>query len=257
LSFFSEENDFCKLQNSEQYSALAEIYDRIMDHVDYHSWVVYILSVFTHFNVTVNNILEIACGTGTVLSELTEKGYNVTGFDKSFSMVKNAALKLSTKNIPIKLFNGDMTSIPINFKFDAIICLYDSINYLKEQYEFEKALNEIYSLLKDTGIVIFDICTVKNSNLFFSFSSMTDDFGDFKYERICKFDNSERIQENCFKISGPNFKTTEKHFQKIYFIYEVKMMVEKCGFKILGIFDDMSFRKGTEESERVHFVLKK
>jgi hypothetical protein len=150
-----------------------------------------------------------------------------------------------------------MSSLPIKAKFDAVICLYDSINYLLEQELLSKAFNGVAESLKKGGIYIFDICTIKNSRLFFSNHVLSEDFGDVSYERTCIFYHAERIQENSFNIKKGSESIYEKHLQKIYKISEIKNIIPYDEFELLGIFDDMSFNGGSEDSERVHFVLKR
>ena len=47
-----------------QYSDFAFVYDELMNEVDYDNWVKYIEDIIKSENVEVQNILELACGTG-------------------------------------------------------------------------------------------------------------------------------------------------------------------------------------------------
>ena len=186
-------------QNSSgPYSELAVIYDSLMSHVDYQSWASYIVSVLDRFSPGVQNVLEIACGTGSLSVELHKYGYSMTCMDYSHSMLKTAAKKFLNESMSLNIFTANMILLPLKSPFDAVICLYDSINYLVKSEDFVKALHEVASVLADGGIFIFDICTVKNSELFFEDSSMIEQFDDVECERICKFNRRTKIQENHF-----------------------------------------------------------
>jgi hypothetical protein len=50
---------------------------------------------------------------------------------------------------------------------------------------------------------------------------------------------------------------TESHSQKIYYLEEVAEMIQGSDFREIGRFEDLSFDPGTEDSERVHFVLER
>ena len=240
------------------YSELALIYDHIMNHVDYPSWAKYIVSIFDCFAPDVKNVLELACGTGSLSIELQKQGYSMTCMDISHSMLKRAAMKFSELGIPLNFFAADMMSLPLTYQFEAAVCLYDSINYLKEPDDLRKTFYEVASCLIGGGIFIFDICTVKNSELFFKDAAMVEHFGDITCERKCRFDTRKRIQENHFIIDRPGHERIEEsHYQKIYRLNEIDEMIKETLFTELGRFDDMSFIHGSEESERVHFVLKK
>jgi len=228
-----------------------------MNHVKYDKWADYILSVFHHFGIHGKDILEIACGTGTLSIFLFKHGYDITGMDLSPAMLRVAAGKFKENGMPQKLVAANMTSIPLKKKFDAVICLYDSLNYLKNHADFRKTVDEVFAVVKDGGIFIFDVCTLLNSQIFFSSKSMFEDFGNVKYERECRFHDSENIQENTFIIECDGARFVEKHLQRIYKLDEVSEIISGSSFKLRGIFDDITFNQGNESSERVHFVLQK
>jgi ubiquinone/menaquinone biosynthesis C-methylase UbiE len=240
------------------YSELARFYDRMMDHVDYASWADYISALFLHFGKDVHSLFEIACGTGTLAVELHRMGYELTCMDYSPDMLKAAAEKFSDKKAPPRLLAGSMTAIPIDVFYDATICIYDSINYLVNPHDFRKAIREAASITRKGGLFIFDVCTVKNSELFFDDREVSEFFEDVEYTRKCIYDSYKRIQKNFFIIKGPGKKqTTENHQQKIYYLEEVAEMIQCSEFREVGRFEDLSFDPGTENSDRVHFVLEK
>jgi len=245
------------LIRSQPYAELAKIYDRVMNHVKYDEWSEYITSIFHHFGINVKSILEIACGTGNFSIYLYNHGYDITCTDLSPAMLKVTLDKFKEKRIPQKLFAADMTSLPLKTEFDAVLCLYDSVNYLRDSDDLRKMFQEVYTVIRDGGLFIFDVCTAKNSQMFFADNSMCEDFGEVKYERKCHFRDSENIQENLFIIEDNGNRFIEQHSQRIYRLEEITEIISDSQFKILGVFEDFTFNTGTENSERVHFVLKK
>ena len=228
-----------------------------MDHVKYDEWAAYISSIFRKYNIGVSRILEVACGTGNFALYLSELGYDVICSDLSPDMLKIAAAKFEKHNIPQKLFVADMSSLPVNCEFDAVLCLYDSVNYLLDSENVTKTMNGIYSVLRSGGIFIFDVCTVKNSKMYFSGNSMFEELGDVTYERKCSFNDIDCIQENVFIVDCLDRQFRERHLQRIYSINEIKDIVAGTPFSYIGLFNDQTFSEGSEESERVHFVLQK
>ena len=71
------------------------------------------------------------------------------------------------------------------------------------------------------------------------------------------FEIPNNIQENIFIIEHNGNRFIEQHSQRIYRLEEITEFISGSQFKILGVFDDSTFNTGTENSERVHFVLKK
>ncbi|MBT4485505.1 MAG: class I SAM-dependent methyltransferase [Candidatus Latescibacteria bacterium] len=255
-------NDYKSIRNK-PYVELAEIYDRVMDHVDYAAWAEYIFSVFQRFEIGTSkachspNVLEIACGTGNLSVNLHKLGFSLTCTDISPSMIAMAAHKFKKYNLPHRLFSSNMKSIPLNCLFDAVLCIYDSINYMVTSEDFIQAVREVASVTEDGGFFIFDVCTEKNSEKYFSQSVMDENFGDIQYERVCNFNHAERIQKNHFIIHKNGKRHAENHYQKIFKLHEITEMIKKTPFTIRGRFDDLTFNPGTENSERIHFVLQK
>ena len=70
----------------EQYKDFAFVYDELMNEVDYNGWVKYIEDIIKNENAQVQNILELACGTGNLTIPLTKKNYDIAGIDISEEM---------------------------------------------------------------------------------------------------------------------------------------------------------------------------
>lgn len=239
------------------YAELAHIYDAVMDHVHYDTWERYIISLFERYGQTIETVLELACGTGSLLQHLIRDGYRVVGTDISPSMLAIARHKLRSSGYAPKLVAADMAAIPFCCTFDAVICLYDSLNYLCDTARIAGVLSETARVLTPGGLFIFDVCTVRNSQLFFSHHEMSETVGDITYHRTSRYHSSDQIQENEFMIESNGTQIRELHRQRIYRLDTLKELIANAPYEIIGLFDDTSLRPGTEQSERVHFVLRR
>jgi cyclopropane fatty-acyl-phospholipid synthase-like methyltransferase len=76
-------------------------------------------------NPRAKNVLELACGTGSVLKHLS-KHYDVWGLDLSKQMLSIARKKLP----PSRLSRQNMVTFHLRQKFDAICCVFDSLNHV-------------------------------------------------------------------------------------------------------------------------------
>ncbi len=108
-------------------------------------------------DVEVREILDVACGTGRHAIPLSKKGYTVTGGDRSQAMLAVLEEKVRRANIEIPVIKCDMKDIEFREEFDAIICMYTSINYLLTDQDIEKAQVAFYRALRPGGIVILDL----------------------------------------------------------------------------------------------------
>lgn len=243
----------------EPYSKLAYIYDAVMYHVDYVSWSRYIHKIIRRWHPSAEKILDISCGTGSLLFKLDLKKYKLFGFDASFEMLKVAKKKSKAKKNAIPLWQCDMSSFQLSQKVDVILSLYDSVNYIMDIAAWKSMLNSVYDGLNENGLFIFDICSKKNSEKFFR-NYFERKYGkDYNYSRQSRYDPQNKIHSNRFEIHFNSEKKTfiELHKQKIFSIKEVSNLISMSRFNILGAYHGFTFKRGTERSLRIHFVLKK
>lgn len=241
------------------YSQLAEIYDYVMRHVDYPFWADYVQSIFAQHHAAPTTILELACGTGTLALILAERGYQVTGVDRSSAMVDVARKKAARTQRAVAFVQADMTTLPVEGQFDAILCLYDSINYLLDLNTMQRTLEGVRPRLRPGGLFVFDACTEVNSRRHFNHHTEKEATSRFSYLRRSEYRVHDRIQVNEFwlllKRNGRFDEYYECHEQRIYPIAQIIETVHAAGFEVLGAFDGFSFTLATEQSNRVHFVI--
>lgn len=219
-----------------QYNWFAKYYDSYMDHVDYESWVEFILSHYT--KIRKNNpekILELACGTANVSTKLVKKDLSVDASDKSSEMLKIAA----QKNFIPNLYCRDMLDPILPEHYDLILLLFDSINYLLDTKEISKLLINIANGLKKGGICIFDISTLENCEKNFDGYVNLDDQRDRYMIHQSDFDHDSMIQTTnltLFVKTGYQYERKDEiHKQRIYYVDKIVDLIEKSPLRLLSI----------------------
>lgn len=242
-----------------RYQALAPVYDRLMNHVGYDDWTVLIRKIFKKYCLVKNpSVLEIGGGTAMLAQDLTKTDIDYTGSDYSFDMCREAAKK------SFSFFCCDCRNLAVKKKFDLVLFLYDGINYLQTLQDYSQLFNEVYSCLNDNGLFLFDITTETNSIKHFYDYLDFEDYEDISLIRHSYYDDSCSNQYNEFTIFSkidPNANTFRKfneiHIQKVFPVKSIEETIPVSKFKIIGIWDDFSFRKYSIKSERIHFLIRK
>lgn len=134
------------------YTKLARFYDSIIG--DRRDTATCISDLIERYQPKTRTVLEIACGTGALLGLLSES-FEVTGLDRSRNMLAIARNKLPH----VKLYRQDMTRLNIDRRFDAILCVFDSINHLTRFGDWLKVFRRVKLHLNDGGLFIFDVNT--------------------------------------------------------------------------------------------------
>jgi len=235
-----------------------------MQNVDYNEWAEYIVDLSTHSGRAVNSVLELGCGTGNVLFALeNEQEWNkIVGLDRCYEMLIEANKKKQKFDSSAYFINADMKNFAFDYKFDLVLCLFDSINYLTDEKFLRKMLLNSYFSLKDNKLLIFDMITVKKMDDFFKEGLYAQDMEDISLiweSETIKFGKEYNIKASFFKKTEDDKfeKIVENHRKRIYGIDEMANILDEMDFNVLGSYDAYSFREADNNSERVFFLCSK
>lgn len=240
---------------STQYRRLAEIYDKVMSHVNYKMWAEHVNNLFQFSDINISHILDISCGTGKHIKFLQSRKRKIIGADLSLAM-----LKASNKNVAkdAKLIANDARFIAFKKdSFDAILMLYDSVNYMLTTRDVERLLLEVYRVIKPGGLFLFDFVTQEGLKDCYDDYYESDSWDGLAYERHSWFEKQEKIQHNefLFLFNGKSYK--ESHIQKIRDINEWRQLIKKSKMQLSHEFSNFSLLPPDRKSERIHFVCRK
>ncbi|MDD2715834.1 MAG: class I SAM-dependent methyltransferase [Candidatus Wallbacteria bacterium] len=246
------------------YRYFSEYYDLIMADVEYEEWIGYLQQLIELSETKVESVLELGCGTGNVLLEL-ERQLDfklMVGLDESFEMVNRARNKALQCDSRCRFLVSRMQSFCLNRRFDLILCLFDTLNYLIDEHSLRQTLVNTYRSLSDRKLLIFDTITMRKLQNLFPGGSLGKDNGDWAYiwESQClQLNKIYNIKSTFFQRSEGKtfFKHVENHAKRIYTIDELKTVLTEMNFEILGIYDAYKFKIPDERSERVFFLCRK
>lgn len=135
------------------YEKFCRFYDLVMG--DRSEAARYIAGLIARYKPDAHTVLEIACGTGTIMGILSGC-YEVAGLDRSRPM-----LALARKKLPYaRFFHQEMTNFRLDRRFDVIVCAFDSINHLLRFTDWRKTFRRVARHLNPGGLFIFDVNTL-------------------------------------------------------------------------------------------------
>ena len=135
------------------FNASAEFYDLIYSTFkDYGSEAAQIGSLLRGVNPGCKSVLDVACGTGEHARLLAAQGFLVDGLDLNPAFVRIARQKHPSGNF----FEGDMIDFRLRRRYDAVLCLFSSIGYLRTLDRVREALVCFREHLAPAGAILIE-----------------------------------------------------------------------------------------------------
>ena len=104
-------------------------------------------------------VLELACGTGRLTVPLAAGGADITGLDRSPSMLEAARKRAARERVAVSFREGDMRDFDLGREFKLIFISTNSFSHLLEHAEIESCLRSTRDHLAPEGRFVIDIFT--------------------------------------------------------------------------------------------------
>ena len=239
------------------YSAFAAAYDGYMDNIPYSKWTSHICKILCKHNISEGLVLDLGCGSGTVTTMLSDRGYDMTGIDASEDMLREAADKRGDRNI--LYLEQDMRSFELYGTMKAVISVCDSMNYLTDKRDIRKVFRLVNNYLDPGGLFIFDMHTAyyyghELGSRTFARTGMN---GAYIWDNY--FDAGSGKNEYFLTLfeenpDGSYARSEEEHIERAYDAVYIIRELEKAGLNVLSVTDGYTDRKAGEKSTRLLFT---
>ncbi len=230
-------------EKAESFRRYAEYYDLIYQDKDYSQECDFVEEVFQKFpSRPVKTILDGGCGTGGHAILLAERGYEVTGIDRSEIMIKRAKEKLKD-NLKLDFQITDLRQLDLGRKFDACVCMFAVMNYVTQTEDLLKALSNIRRHLEKDSLFIFDFWN--GLAVLRILPSERVKIVEDKQKRIIRITRPEldafnhicKVHYHLLINQGNTLvgEIKETHIIRYFFPQEIKHYLRDCGFEVLRI----------------------
>src|SRR6266550_3533357 len=133
------------------FSRSARLYDAIYASVrDYRREAAELDRLIQERKPGARTLLDVACGTGAHLEHLS--GYELEGLDLDPEMLAVARERLP--NVPFH--EGDMADFDLGKLFDAVVCMFSSIGYVRTEGRLRSAVASMSRHLEPGGVLVVE-----------------------------------------------------------------------------------------------------
>ena len=242
----------------EAYTGFAPVYDMYMDNIPYDDWADNIIKIFQKYDMPMEIVCDLGCGTGQMTRRLKAKGYDMIGIDISYDMLMEAMEAEDSDGI--LYLCQDMRSFELYGTVGAVVSVCDSINYLKDIDELLTVCKLANNYLDPKGLFVFD---VKTEHYYKKLGSSTiaenREEGSFIWEN----DYDEETRDNFYYLTiyeendeGTFDRYEEDVLQHAFTMQEIKAAINESGLPLLDVLDVATMQAPTEDSDRLYFIAR-
>lgn len=233
------------------YETFAYYYDSLMDPQFYED---YYLFIKTHCQF--HDVLELGCGTGEIALRLAKDNKKVIATDLSMDMLEVTKQKAMSENINLLLQRVDMSDFATSQQVDLILCLCDSLNYLRNKKLIKQTFKNVYATLKKNGSFVFDVHSLYKTDIVLNGYNEKEVDEEFVFDWNVELLETGYIHHHVYiedKLEGE--KVEEEHYQRTYPIEVYKKMLIDVGFVDIEYFGD--FKEYHDKCDRITFICRK
>lgn len=243
-----------------EYSAFAEVYDRLTGNIEYSKRAEYIRTLLNRHGVSNGAIvLDLACGTGSLTVELAKAGYDMIGVDNSPMMLSAAQEKMYDNELSMLFLCQSMTELDLFGTIDAAVCTLDSLNHLETPEDIREAIAKVGLFMNNGGIFIFDVNTIYKHREILGNNTFVYDCDDVYcvwQNQLCD-DDSVEINLDIFECEDGVYYRENESFKEIACpIEDYRKWLSQAEFEIIDIYDEMTFNPLCDTTQRAVFVAK-
>lgn len=210
-------------------------------------------------------IFDVGCGTGRVLLHLAQEGYAVHGIDDSRQMLDRLDNRL--KALPhlanfVTYTQGDVTDFQSNEKYKMVLLTYNALMHFHTQEVQVQLLERLHAILDHDGVLVLDLpnageifATQDSDALIFDRTFIEPESGHMVMvqsvsylDRVTQLLQVQWIYDEISE-DGTVKRLFAPHLLRYFFYPEVKLLLERCGFVIGGVYggtDEEPFEDGCE-----------
>ncbi len=209
------------------------------------------------FEHGVKDVLDCACGTGQHLYMLAQSGYNVAGSDYSQSMLDVARENLAKRGYDIPLYQCDFRYLEKAFdaRFDAIVCLTNSLPHLHEDEDLITALKSMKNRLNNGGLLIL---TQGTTHFTLDLPAIEVVVNRPDFSRIFVKEHDEKFQTiHVLDLFHSEKRLESNQYDIVYRILldeDYKRLLSQAGFKDIRFYGDYQMNEYNQKSWRLIVV---
>ena len=216
-----------------------------------------------------DDVLDLGCGTGRVMSGLLLAGLKMTGVDVSDTMLSIANGKLRDLGVQGALSRTDMCELEFKNEFNLAICCLDSFGHLLTTEDQENCLTGVHRALRASGLVAIDVLNATPEVLAARDGAVAlqarftlgtgQDIMHFVSWRV-EYERQRIMVDHIYDSvnqEGAIRRRLGSYVLRYYTRFELEQLLTAAGFVVRNVYGDYQRSEFTVGSERLLIVAEK
>jgi len=203
------------------------------------------------------SVLDLCCGPGRWAIPLAQKGFSVTGVDRTRFLLDTARAKARTAKVKIEWVRADMRDFRRPDSFDLVLSMLTSFGYFDRKDEDRLVLRNMFANLKDGGVCLIDLAGKEQiARAYQPTSSDTLPNGDLLVQRHRIADAWSRIHNEWTLVRKGRTKIFKFH-HTIYSAQELSERLAEAGFESVRVYGSLKGDEYGPDAQRLIVVARK
>lgn len=248
-------------------SLFSKYYDTLNADANYSEYADFLISAMNKYTkIPISSVLDIGCGSGSILYLFAQKGYDTIGVDIDEDMLNIFREKISQSGSNFAyqplLLRQDMRNLDLYGDVNAAFSTFDCFNHLLKISDVEASFAKIHNFLTPGGVFVFDINTPYRFENIYANNVYVYDTDDVFLSWENYYNERSKICDFylTFFEKGKNGKyqrSDEIIREKCYSPEKIAKLLEKTGFEICEAVSDFDFSAPKKDSEKLYFIARK
>lgn len=179
-------------------------------------------------------ILDVGCGLGLQVLELSARGYLGVGLDLSLPMLSRASEEAQMRSLRVNFLHSDMREMSFDGAFDAVLCLGTTLGYFDDETN-RRIVERLHRALKPGGLLLLDL--VNRDHVIRSQPNLIWFEGDgcvcMEESEFNFFTSRLHVKRTVILDSGR--QTENEYSLRLYSLHELGQLLNGIGFRVKDV----------------------
>lgn len=179
-------------------------------------------------------LLDVGCGLGLPVIEMTARGFLSVGLDLSLAMLSRASEEAQSRGMRINFLHADMREMNFEGSFDAVTCLGTTLGYFDDDVN-RKVIERFHRALKPGGALLLDV--VNRDHVIRSQPNLIWFEGDgcvcMEESEFNFFTSRLHVKRTVIIDTGKQLE--HEYSLRLYSLHELGQILHAAGFRVMEV----------------------